>query len=561
MTQATGASDPMATTAEPPRASPDAAPSLLSPFRHRMFLGVWLTNTLSNFGFQIQSVGAAWAMTVMTGSPKLVALVLTAQLLPMMLLSLMFGAVADVFDRRRVLLAAQLIRMSAAATLSAIAFAGMLTPALLLLLTFVLGCGLALNSPAAQAVVGELVPQSEVAGAVSLNSMGFNLSRTLAPAVGGVVVAAAGAEAAFLINALSYIGLLIVLVRWRRPPAESAIAREGVWSATVGGLHYVLNARGVGRIVVRAALSGCAMAALTALLPLVVKDRLGADSALYGTMLGCAGVGAVGGGLARLWLRARLSTETVLQMAQAMIVAALLVTSYSRWPFVTGLAQVLYGAGMFLSLNCFTVTMQLSVPRWVVGRAMAVVSMGNMGGFAVGGWLWGSVAETMGVAVTQQAAALLLVGAMLLGLRLRLVEPEPELQLPANRRFPDRLSVGEDEGSSPVAVQREFCINEEDRDAFLLLMRERRRLRRRQGARQWTLAQDIDQPELWVERYQLSNWEDLRRTAERITIEEERNLDEIAALHRGEGRPMVRFLVERDVGRRAPAVIRPPEDF
>jgi MFS family permease len=547
----------------PPSAASASAvePPLFSPLRHRMFMAVWLTNTLSNFGFQIQSVGAAWAMTLMAGSPRLVGLVVTAQLLPMVLLSLVFGAVADVFDRRRVLLVAQLIRMAAAAALSAIAFAGLLTPALLLFLTFAMGCGLALNSPAAQAVVGELVPLADVPAAVTLNSMGFNLARTLAPAVGGVVVAAAGAEAAFLTNAVCYIALLVVLIRWRRPAAEPRVAREGIGSATVGGLRYVVHAHGVGRIVARAAFCGCAMAALTALLPLVVKQQLRAESAVYGVMLGCAGVGAVAGGLARVWLRARLSGEALLQLAQALIVVALIVTSLSHWAPLTGLAQLAYGAGMFLSLNSFTVTMQMSVPRWVVGRAMAVVSMGNMGGFALGGWLWGSLGESTGLVTTQQLAALLLVAAMLLGRRWPLLDPDPELHRPSGRRLPSRFTFAERDGSLPVAVQREFRIAGPDREAFLLLMRERRRLRLRQGVRQWTLAQDVSEPELWLERYHLSSWDDLRRTAERMTVEEERNLDEIAELHRGEGRPRVRFLTERDVLRRALPIVRPEEGF
>ncbi|MET0179280.1 MAG: MFS transporter [Novosphingobium sp.] len=552
---------PMAEAPSPADRERPIEPSLFSPLRHRMFMAVWLTNTLSNFGFQIQSVGAAWAMTLMAGSPKLVGLVVTAQLLPMVLLSLVFGAVADVFDRRRVLLVAQLIRMAAAAALAAIAFAGLLTPALLLLLTFLLGCGLALNSPAAQAVVGDLVPLADVPAAVTLNSMGFNLARTLAPAVGGVVVAAAGAQAAFLVNALCYIALLVVLVRWRRPPAEPTVARESIWSATGGGLRYVVHAHGVGRIVARAALCGCAMAALTALLPLVVKEQLRADSALYGVMLGCAGVGAVSGGFARVWLRARLSGEGVLQLAQAMIVAALLITALSHWAPLTGLAQLLYGAGMFLSLNSFTVTMQLSVPRWVVGRAMAVVSMGNMGGFALGGWLWGTLAESAGVVATQQVAALLLVGAMLLGRRLPLLDPDPELHRPSSRRLPSRFTFAERDGSLPVAVQREFRIAADRHEAFLALMRERRRMRLRQGVRQWTLAQDVSEPELWIERYHLSSWDDLRRSAERMTIEEERNLDEIVRLHVGEERPPVRFLIERDVAQRAPPTVRPEEGF
>ena len=441
-----------------PAPGPAGRPSLLSPFGHHLFLAVWLSNTVSNFGFQIQTVGAAWAMTVMTGSPKLVALVVTAQLLPMVLFSLLFGAVADVFDRRHVMLAAQLIRVAAATALAVIAYLGFLSPALLLLLTFVLGCGLALNSPAAQAVVGDLVPHAEIAGAVTLNSMGFNIARTLAPAIGGLVVATSGSEAAFLLNALSYIALLIVLLRWKGPERTSSVAREGVWSAAVGGLKYVTNAQGVGRIVVRAAFSGTALAALTALLPLLVKDRLHADSALYGILLGCAGVGAVTGGISRLWLRARLSSEALLQLAQTAIAVALLICSLSRSPVLTGAALILYGAGMFLSLNSFTVTMQMSVPRWVTGRAMAVVSMGNMGGFAFGAWLWGSLAEVTDVATSQQCAAGLLLLAMLLGLRFPLGDPDPELYRPVSRQLPSRFTFAEHDGRLPVTVVREFRI-------------------------------------------------------------------------------------------------------
>ena len=534
--------------------------SLLSPLRHRLFLAVWLTNNLSNFGSQIQLVGAAWAMTVMTNSPTLVGLVFTAQFLPMVLLSLVFGAIADVFNRRKVLLVAQLVRMAAAAALAAIAFAGLLTPALLLLLTFVLGCGLALNNPAAQAAVGELVPPAEVPSAVTLNSMGLNLARTLAPALGGMLVAASGAEAAFLVNALSYLPLVFVLIRWRPVGATTSAARESISSATIGGLRYVVNAHGVGRIVARAAFSGCAIAALTALLPIIVKDQLKADPAVYGIMLACAGVGAVSGGLARLWLRTRLGSEPLLQLAQAMIVAALIITSLSHSAVLTGFAQFLCGAGMFLSINSFTVTMQLSVPRWVVGRAMSVVSMGNMGGLALGGWLWGSLAGSVGIFATQQAAAVLLLAAMLLGTRLPLIEPDPELHRSRARSLPSRFAFAERDGSVPVAVQREFRIAPENLEAFLALMPERRRLRRRQGVRQWTLAQDVDDPEVWIERYQLSNWDNLQRTAERLTVEEESNLDEIIRLHRDGGRPLVRVLLEHDVGRSSPAAAVRPED-
>lgn len=542
--------------AEPP---PSQASSIFAPFRHRMFLAIWLTNTVSNFGFQIQAVGAAWAMTMMTGSPRLVALVSTAQLLPMMLLSLVFGAVADVFDRRNVLLAAQLIRMAAAATLSALAFAGLLTPALLLGLTFVLGCGLALNQPAAQAAVGELVPQPEVPVAVSLNSMGMNLSRTVAPAAGGVIVASAGAQAAFLINALAYIGLLLVLLAWRRPARDSSTPRETIAAAAIGGLHYVVYARGVGRIVLRAGLSGTAMAALSSLLPLVVRDRLGGDSVTFGIMLGCVGVGAVAGGFARLGLRARLGSEAVLQLAQGLVVIALLATSLSRAVALTGVAQVIYGAGMFLALNSYTVTMQLTVPRWVVGRAMAIVSMGNMGGFAVGAWLWGSLAETMGVFATQQVAAGVMLAAILLGFRLPLLEPDPELHRPAGRQL--RIGLADHDGSSPVAVQRDFRIPAEHRDAFLRLMRHRRRMRLGQGVRQWSLTQDVEDAEHWCERYQVSSWEELRRIVERLPIEEQRVLDQIQALDAGGEPARLRMLVERDLVRRPSTVVRPDEEF
>ena len=274
---------------------PPAATSSWSPLQHPVFRALWLATLVSNIGTFMQSVGAAWFMTSLSTSPAMVALVQVASIFPMFLLSLPAGALADIIDRRRLLLATQAWMTVAAALLGALTLLGAASPWVLLTFTFLLGLGAAMNAPAWLAIVPELVPRRELPQAISLNSAGFNLSRAVGPALGGAIVAAAGVGATFILNAVSFLGVMIVLYRWERPVTDTALPGERMVAAMRSGLRYVRHAPGLQGGLWRTGIFILFCSSLWALLPLVVRYELGGSSADFGILLGCFGAGAVGG--------------------------------------------------------------------------------------------------------------------------------------------------------------------------------------------------------------------------------------------------------------------------
>src|SRR5690606_30293836 len=260
---------------DPDPVPPEDRLSALSPLRHPIFRAVWLASMASNFGGLIQSVGASWLMTSIAESADMVALVQASVTLPVMLLSLLAGAMADNRDRRLVMIAAQLFMLAVSVALAVVAWMGLITPWLLLLLTFLLGCGGAFNAPAWQASVGDMVPRADLPNAVALNGMGFNIARSVGPAIGGAIVAAAGAAAAFAVNAVSYIALIAVLLRWRPPPNPQLLPRESLGMAIGAGIRYVAMSPAIRVVLVRAAVFGGGASAALALMPLVAKILIG----------------------------------------------------------------------------------------------------------------------------------------------------------------------------------------------------------------------------------------------------------------------------------------------
>ncbi|HUH10840.1 MAG TPA: MFS transporter, partial [Brevundimonas sp.] len=278
---------PVATETPP---APAPRRSALAPLQHPVFRAVWITSLVTNFGGLIQSVGAAWMMTSIA-SAQMVALVQASVTLPIMLLSLAAGALADTVDRRKIMLAAQTFMLLVSASLAVMTWMGLITPWVLLGFTFLIGCGVAFNGPAWQASVGDMVPREDLAGAVTINSMGFNMARSVGPAIGGVIVAAAGAAAAFAVNAFSYIGLLIVQFRWKPERPRQTLPREGLVAAMAGGLRYAALSPRVTAVLLRAVVFGVGASAVQALMPVVARESGGGPLA-FGLLLGAFGVGA-----------------------------------------------------------------------------------------------------------------------------------------------------------------------------------------------------------------------------------------------------------------------------
>ncbi|WP_242098634.1 MFS transporter [Sphingomonas sp. CROZ-RG-20F-R02-07] len=518
-----------------------------APLAIPVFRAIWLSSMASNFGGLIQSVGASWMMTSLASSPQLVALVQASTTLPIMLLSLWAGAVADNLDRRLVMLWAQSFMLVVSVVLAGFAWAGILTPWWLLGFTFLIGCGTAMNGPAWQASVGDMVPRAALPGAIALNSMGFNIARSLGPAIGGAIVAAAGAAAAFLTNAVSYLGLIAVLARWHPDRAPRLLPRERLGVAMGAGLRYVAASPNIRIVLLRAGLFGIAASAISALMPLVARTRMAGGPLTYGVLLGAFGIGAVGGALLSGRLRRTVTTEWIVRVATLALATGAAVTGLSTMLPLTVAALMLAGGGWVLALSTFNVTVQLASPRWVVARALALYQMAAFGGMAVGSWVFGLIAEHHGVGDALLAAAAFQLAGGLLGFRLALPQVQDLNLDPLARWTEPQTAVPIEPRSGPVIIAIDYRIAEEDVVHFLGVMEERGRIRRRDGARQWHLMRDLADPELWIERYQLPTWLDYVRHNQRRTQADAANGEALAALNRGES-PRVHRMIERQTG-------------
>ena len=519
--------------------------STLSAFRYPVFRGVWFASTLSNLGWLIQSVGASWLMISIAPSADMVALVQASVTLPIMLLSLVAGAMADNLDRRNVMLGAQFFMVAVSIALAVCAWVGWITPWLLLLFTFLIGCGVAFNAPAWQAAVGDMVPRDELPAAVALNSMGFNIARSIGPAIGGVIVAAATPAAAFVVNAASYIPLIAVLARWRPPPNSQALPRETLGTAVAAGIRYVAMSPIIRTVLVRSAAFGLGASAIMALLPLVAKVLIGGGPVTYGLLLGAYGVGAIAGALGSARLRRMLSTEAIVRWAGCALALAAAIVGVSTQLLVTMAALLLAGAGWVLSLATLNVTVQLSAPRWVVARALSLYQMAAFGGLAAGSWLWGVVAAAEDVGAALLIAAFVILACALLGRWMPLMQ-SGELNLDPLRLWKEpSTAVPVEPRTGPVVITIEYVVREEDALEFLRRMAERRRIRRRDGARNWRVLRDLADPQLWIERYETPTWLDYVRLNSRLTQDDATVPEGLRALHRGPGAPRVRRMIER----------------
>ncbi|OCK58390.1 MFS transporter [Bradyrhizobium sp. LMTR 3] len=520
---------------------------IAAPLRYATFRRIWLASLLSNLGILIQFVGAAWAMTEMTSSADKVALVLTALMLPVMLIAIPAGAIADMYDRRIVTLIALSIAFCGAIALTVLDWLGLTTPNLLLLLCFTVGSGMALMGPAWQSTVSEQVPAEALPAAVALNGISYNIARSFGPAIGGIVVATAGAVAAFALNALLYLPLMVSLFLWRRVADPSRLPREQLSRAIISGVRYITNSPPIKIVMTRAMVTGVIGGSISALMPLVARDLLHGNARTYGILLGAFGLGAVVGALYVGEVRQRMSGEAAVRACTLSLGSATVAVALSREPVLTAAALVLAGAVWTMTMTLFNIGVQLSAPRWVAGRSLAAYQAAFSGGIAIGGWGWGRLTDAAGVELALLVSGAMMLLAPLLGLWLRMprinalgedVEllADPEVRLPLTYR------------SGPLVVEIEYCVALENARAFHNLMQEVQLSRQRNGAYGWSIARDIANPELWTERYHCPTWLDYLRQRNRWT-KAERALDrEALAFHVGPEPVRIRRMLERPFG-------------
>jgi MFS family permease len=520
-----------------------AALSAWAPLSEPLFRALWIAAVISNIGSLLQSVGAAWMMTSLTSSPLMVSLVQTAATLPIFLLVLPAGALADVVDRRRLLLYTEWWMLVAAAALGVLTLMGVATAWVLLALTFMLGLGFALNLPAWQAVIPELVPRPELPSAVALNSVGFNIARAVGPALGGLVVAQAGAGAAFLLNAASFLGVIAVLYYWRRPTRESLLPAERMMRAIRAGLRYVRHTPILRMVLLRTGVFTLFAAGLLALLPLVARDELGLDSAGYGLLLGAFGLGAVLGVLILSKARQRIHRDVLVHGTTLLFAAAMIVTGYVRFFSAACGAMVAAGVAWLMLLSIFNTAIQMAVPSWVRGRVLACYLLVFFAGLAGGGMLCGTAAEWIGIPATLLCAALCMIGGSFLFARSHLAVDEGQDMTPSLHWLAPMTVIEPDPEQGPALVTIEYRIDAKQSSNFIEAMRDMGRIRRRDGAISWYLLSDLADPGRYVETFFVESWAEHLRQHERMTNADRAVEDRIRAFHIEDRPPVVSHLI------------------
>jgi MFS family permease len=515
----------------------DNRQSAWAPLRQPTFRAIWLANVVSNIGGWMQAVAAAWLMTSLTTSPVLVAMVQSASSLPTVVLALPAGALADIADRRRILLASQFWMMSMAVLLTLITFSGKVSPVLLLGLTAALAIGNAMTGPAFQAVVTELVPAAEVGSAVALNSAGFNLARAIGPAIGGIILAKSGAGLAFGLNAASFLAVIAVLLRWRSPKRTSVLPAERFVGAMRAAIRYVRYAPKLQTVLGRAGGFILFASGVWALLPLVVLKQLHGGPWMYGTLLGALGVGALLGTATLPNWRQRMSLETLVRIHTAVFGVVTVITALTRsYPLLVG-ALVAGGVAWITQLSLFNVAARGVVPSWVEARALAVYLLVYQGGTALGSLLWGAVAARIGLVPALLCAGAGLLLSLVLGAILPLTHVTGVDTAQASH-WPEPPPVDEHALHAPALVTVEYKVDPARAAEFEEYMHRLSTVRRREGALYWALFIDPSRAGAYFEHFLVESWLDHLRQHERVTADDWQVQETIRAMQIG-GTPKV----------------------
>ena len=465
----------------------------------------------------ILGVGVAWEMTRLTSSVSMVALVQTAMMLPLMLVALPAGAIADMFDRRKVAMVGLGIAAMFGSMLSVLTFLELTTPWVLLAFCSLIGTGVALYNPAWQSSIGEQVKSEDLPAAIALGTISFNLARSFGPAIGGLIVLAAGAQAAFAVNALGYLPLILSFFLWQRGKIVSRLPPERIARAIVSGVRYAFHSHPTRTVLIRSFVFGITAASASALAPLIAKDLLGGDASTFGLLLGASGVGAVTGALMITLVRERLGTEKATAILAVLGGLALVGVGISRSLPLTCLGLFIVGGATMLTIALFNISVQTSVPRWVIARALSLYSSSLTGGIAFGAWLWGATANSWSIELAMIASGLCMLTMPIFAIFLRLPEVSLAASMPAPIVTEPEVALAITMRSGPVVIEIEYRIDPEDARMYYNAMLNIQRMRLGNGAFNWSITRDIGDPALWIERYHLPTWADYLRMRDRFT--------------------------------------------
>jgi MFS family permease len=500
--------------------------SLWRPMRTPAFRNLLIADVVSDVGTFMQTVGAAWLMIALSAGPIYVALIQTASALPFFIFALPAGTIGDIVDRRKLILYTETWMFAVAVAIAALTITGRISPLLLLILTFALSAVDAFETPTWRAVLPEVVPKEDLQAASALNGIEFNFARAVGPGLAGFIVAATGAGTAFILNAASFLGVIVVIARWKRSVHKRTSPPETVWLGTITGVRYLRYSPAIRNLFIR---TGCVIffaTALTALLPLVAHDVKNSP-VTFGLLLGCFGFGAVVGAVLMQRARTRWSTETLVSTGLATYGFATLAASTVRSLPALCAATFVGGAAWIMFISLVNVLILNHAPDWVRARVLSLSTLVVQGAVAAGSAAWGTVAAHWGLRVALVSAGVGTMAALMLALFFRLPDATVDLTAWNHWPLPDisdgTLPSGYESG--PVLVTVEYDVEPENVKDFLKAVRRYGRIRRRDGASRWSIFHDLEKPDRFIETFIVSSWGEHLRQHERMT-EADREVEE-----------------------------------
>jgi MFS family permease len=514
------------------------------PLRVPVFRNLLIADLVSDIGTFMQNVGAAWLMVSLHAGPGYVALTQTAASLPYFLLALPAGSAGDIFDRRRLVLFTEVWMMGVALILAILTIVGLTSPWLLLALTFALSAGDAFETPTWRAILPDLVSKDDLAAASALNGIEFNLARAIGPAAAGIVIAVAGVSTAFVVNVISFCGVIYVVARWKRPLRRQTTPAETMTGATVAAVRYVRNSPAILTVLLRAGIILFFCSSLFALLPSVARS-VDERAIGYGLLLGCFGAGAIGGALLMQTLRARFSTEMIVSAGVVVLGTAIVTITWLHRLSTLALVILVSGAAWVLFISLINALIQNLAPEWVRARVLAIFTLVYMGSFALGSAAWGGVAQHRGVRLALVCSGFGTVASAVLALFAKLPDSTADLSPWNHWRMPAVVKeVRDDLLGGPVLVTIEYTVILEQESKFVRAMHQYARVRRRDGAYSWGIYRDVEVANRFVEIFLVHSWAEHLRQHERQTTADRELEERVYSYIAGE--PRVRHLLYAD---------------
>ena len=519
------------------------AMSAWSPLRLPLFRALWIGSVISNIGTTMNDTAAVWTMTTLTASPTMVSLMQTMSSLPLFLLALPAGAMADLVDRQKLILAAQTGALLTAAGMAVMAWYGWLNQSLLLLATFQLGVASAFTMPAWQALIPEIVGKEQLSPAIALSGVGYNIARALGPIAGGLMIASLGPAPVFALNALSFVAVIVVMLTGTYTVTPRSAQREQMLGAMTAAIRYARHAPAMQDVLWRGGVHIFAAVAPAVLLPVIVHGRHW-EASDFGVLMGCYGAGAIAMALFVLpKLRARFTFDQVLCGASLLSAFTTAIVAIVPGKIAMGCVLALAGAGWMSGLNTFSIASQSAFPNWVRARSSAIYLVVMQGAFSIGAITWGQLTSHYGAPVALGLAAAGLVVSAILSHKLPISHVEQLNLSPSGHWQGHTLANEPGPSDGPVLITIEYHIDPGEAAAFRAAMVHLRETRLRDGAFRCSVFMDLDDPTLYRETFLVGSWAEHLRQHERATIEDQHIEQAVIAFHKGLEAPRVRHLL------------------